>query len=154
MKALLSAIYRARRKGLLRLKAASNPIRLQCLGSDCGLCCEVTGGGVVVDPSARKVIPSRLVEEHSDGSTVLKSCGGVCAALVDKKCSIYDLRPSGCREYPWYNVDGDLYYDAGCPGMLFDRDERPRPQTLTPIQQYFSAPNWIGKLIFWWIIER
>lgn len=42
---LLQIIFHARKKGLLRIRKADRPVRLECIGGDCGLCCEVLGAG-------------------------------------------------------------------------------------------------------------
>ena len=71
-------------------------------------------------------------------------------ALKEGLCSIYDARPSGCREYPWYNVNGKLYYDAGCPGMKSDADERPDVSGIQPFENFFPGTSGI----MMWLVNR
>jgi len=78
---------------------------------------------------------------------VLKSANGSCSSLKNKLCSIYDQRPKGCQEYPWYNINGDLHYDSGCPGIRSDKDGRPDISTISPIDAYFPFLDWVRKLM-------
>src|SRR6266478_8845388 len=142
---LVKCVLRARRAGLLRLRRAKTPMRLECLAGKCGLCCSVMGGQVVVKPSEVPFLPSQHLEKQ--GSAIVIMGGhGVCSLLKDNACSCYPNRPKGCREYPWYNVNGRLYYDRGCPGMKFDNDSRPNPDELTPIAEYFTTFSLIRSL--------
>lgn len=137
---LFQIIFNARRKGLLRLRKADVPIRLDCIGGECGLCCEVLGSGVVVtEEEAAKLSENSVVRSGKD--IKLRSTGYACALLKDKACSCYIQRPQGCREYPWYQIDGQLYYDAGCPGMKLDRDERPAVYTIQPFDNYLPGTS-------------
>lgn len=72
---------------------------------------------------------------------VLKSLSGCCNQLHDNSCSIYTIRPRGCCEYPWYNINGELYFDIGCPGMRHDKDERPDVRNITSINQYLPVTS-------------
>ena len=141
---VLTAIARARKSGLIRLRKADKKVRLHCIGGECGLCCKVMGGDVVVTPEDASVIPSSVTERFGD-VIVLKSLSGSCSQLVQNKCDCYEVRPSGCREYPWYSIDDQLYYDTGCPGMLYDRDERPEKETISPIETYLPLPGFLQK---------
>jgi Fe-S-cluster containining protein len=135
---LIQIIFHARKKGLLHLQKADVPIRLDCIGGECGLCCEVLGGGVVVtEKEAANIGESALI--RSDKSIKMRSDGYACILLNNKTCSCYDHRPQGCREYPWYQIEGQLYYDAGCPGMKKDRDERPATGTIKPFENYLPG---------------
>lgn len=144
---LLQIIFHARAKGLLRLRRADKSIRLDCIGGACGLCCEVLGAGVVVNEKEAEQLGDDAVS-RSDKFIVLRSEGYSCALLKNKACSCYDKRPQGCSEYPWYRIDGQLYYDSGCPGIKFDRDERPSIDTITPFDLYLPGiPELLQKLI-------
>ena len=129
------------------MRKAEAPARLDCIGGACGLCCEVLGGGVVVtEEEAAEIGESSLI--RSGKNIDLKSTGNVCSLLKDKACSCYAVRPQGCREYPWYNIDGQLYYDAGCPGMKFDHDERPAIHSLKSFEHYLPGmPKLFQKII-------
>jgi Fe-S-cluster containining protein len=135
---LVKCILRARRAGLLRLSKAETPMRLECLSGKCGLCCAVLGGQVVVKPSEAPFLPRQHLEKQGS-AIVIEGNHGACALLKDNACSCYAHRPRGCHEYPWYNVNGNLYYDRGCPGIKFDYDERPNPSELTQIMEYFTT---------------
>lgn len=144
---LIRIILHARKKGLLYLRRADKTIRLDCIGGECGLCCEVLGGGVVVtEDEAIKISEHSVVRSGKD--IKLKSNGYACTLLKGKACSLYMQRPQGCREYPWYRVDGQLYYDAGCPGMKNDRDERPAVHSIKPFDHYLPGmPGFLQRLI-------
>ncbi len=131
----------------MKLRKANRPTRLICNAGECGLCCQVTGGGVVVTKQEAKELPSEAIEKCGN-HLVLKSLDGQCNQLIDYACGCYAVRPQGCREYPWYNIDGDLYYDSGCPGILHDRDGRPATKEIASIDNYFSTtPFWRNFLI-------
>ncbi|MBL7994979.1 YkgJ family cysteine cluster protein [bacterium] len=144
---LVRIILHARKKGLLHLRKANAPIRLECIGGECGLCCEVLGGGVVVtEEESVKLGEPSIVRSGRD--IKLKSDGFACALLKDKACSCYAVRPQGCHEYPWYQIDGQLFYDAGCPGMKTDKDERPAAHTIKPFNSYLPGlPNFLRRII-------
>lgn len=141
------AILRARRAGLVRLRAADRPMRIECLGAACGLCCSVMGGGVVVqDHHDANRLPSTALGKCRTGS-VLSSNEGACTFYKSGMCSVYQQRPRGCREYPWYNIDGRLYYDKGCPGVRFDTEGRPPVWTIAAVEKYFPFSGWVQRLL-------
>ncbi|MCB0832726.1 MAG: YkgJ family cysteine cluster protein [Bacteroidetes bacterium] len=148
---LLTDILRARRNGLLQLRKADKPVRLECIGGECGLCCEILGKGVVVtEEESRRFTADQL--ERRGKSFVLKSTADGCCFLKDKACSCYNDRPQGCRDYPWYQVYGQLYYDSGCPGMKFDRDERPPAGLIVQFRNYLpKQEGWMTRVIKFWV---
>lgn len=146
MTGLFRAIVHARLSGLLRLRRATGPTRLVCISGKCGLCCRVMGGGVVVTPKDFTRLPQNVTERVGK-VIVLRSHAGVCNQLIDSRCGCYDVRPTGCREYPWYSIDGELFFDRGCPGILHDRDERPSVGNLTPIEAFLPAHRTLRKLL-------
>ena len=79
---------------------------------------------------------------------VLKRCVGECALLSDRACSAYELRPKACRDYPWYNLGGQLFYDRGCPGIMFDSDQRPDPQGIREFAWYLRGWPHIFRVLF------
>jgi Fe-S-cluster containining protein len=98
----------------------------------------VTGGDVVVSEAESKRLPAEAILRNGK-IILLKSTNGVCSLLKNKSCSCFNSRPQGCREYPWYKINGQLFYDKGCPGMRFDRDERPNVREISPIERYFPV---------------
>ena len=142
---LIRTIYRVRRAGLSRLRKATIPTRLECIGGECGLCCEVMGDAVVVDGDEATKIGTEWIV-FAESTPVLRSEEGACCFLKKRLCLIYSKRPRGCQEYPWYNIDGILYYDAGCPGIKHDRDERPGLNDITPLKAYFQG---LPKVVLW-----
>ena len=121
-------------------------MRLQCLGSACGRCCSVMGGGVAVrGPEAAQLQPSAI--RHCGASSLLRDNNGACALLKNNVCSYYKARPRGCQEYPWYNIAGQLYYDKGCPGIRFDYDDRPIVGAITSAERYFQCSKWVRLLL-------
>lgn len=147
---VFKAVARARLSGLLRLRKATHTTRLICNGGDCGLCCNVMGGDIVVTPQDLTRLPEDIIENFGD-VIVLKNVDGVCSQLVNNRCQCYNSRPAGCREYPWYSVNGELFYDSGCPGIVHDRDERPDVSSLTPIEVFLPLPRtlrWLFVFLF------
>ncbi len=148
---LIRSVRHARRHGLLRLRPVRGPVRLVCKGGECGLCCATMGNSVVVLPDEIQILGPDRVQRHG-ASTVLKSREHACAFLSDRSCSIYDTRPRGCREYPWYRIEGKLYVDTGCPGIMADHEGRPDASTLQDIDTYFAGvPRIVKRIVMFWI---
>jgi Fe-S-cluster containining protein len=143
---LIKAIIKARRKGLLRLVPAAGPTCLDCLADKCAKCCRTLGTPVVTSQEAEKIgYQSILKDKHE---MFVKSNKSVCSLLKDGLCSVYPVRPKGCREYPWYNIDGRLYYDSGCPGIKHDEDKRPSVNGIQPFEKFFPlTPQPILRLV-------
>jgi len=89
------------------------PLRFECTG--CGDCC--TGGAdyvVEVTREEQRQIQSHLdiswkwfrrryVRRLDDGSESLQDSGNACIFLdADRRCRIYDVRPTQCRTYPFW----------------------------------------------------
>lgn len=100
-----------------RLKQVEEPwyghgVHFECTG--CGQCCAGTPGYVWVTVEEIEAIADHLqlsVEEFSaqyirvvEGRFSLKENlpHYDCVFLKDKKCSIYDLRPTQCRTFPFW----------------------------------------------------
>jgi len=150
---LIISIISSRKAGLLRLRRASSPIRLRCIGGECGLCCSVMGATSVTFEESKDLPQGAVISQN--GQLQLKCAGKECTLLKDGFCSVYEYRPRGCREYPWYNINGELYYDSGCPGIRQDRDEHPDPKNLRPTIEYLDPlPGLLKRtllLLFrWW----
>lgn len=146
---LIKAVLKARRNGLLKIRPADKPVRLDCLADKCAKCCMNLGSPVVTKAEAEYIDNNHLTKVK-DGSCFVKSTSGTCTLLKDGLCSIYNHRPSGCTEYPWYNIDGKLYYDAGCPGIKYDKDERPDINTIQPFENFFAGVNPLAL----WIVKK
>ncbi|HIJ70193.1 MAG TPA: YkgJ family cysteine cluster protein [Planctomycetes bacterium] len=146
---LIKAVIKARREGLLHLVPANEATRLDCLKAECAKCCRVLGTPVVTPAEAENIAPEAL-RKDKHGRIFTRSKNSVCCLLKDGLCSIYPDRPRGCREYPWYNVAGRLYFDAGCPGIKHDLDERPAAGDIMPFEDFFPlAPRFIL-----WIVKK
>jgi Fe-S-cluster containining protein len=130
---LLTSILASRRAGLLRLRPVQGPVRLECLGERCGRCCQAMGSGIHI--TTQDLVQLTKVNALAEKCS-LKTNGRACALLQSNTCSIYEHRPRSCREYPFYNLGGKLYYDSGCPGIQRDRAEEPDAGQLTPIEEY------------------
>ena len=143
---LIKAIIKARRNELLRLVPATGPTRLDCLADKCAKCCKTLGTPVVTPQEAEDIgYPSILKAKHG---TFVKSDNSVCSLLKDGLCSVYPFRPKGCREYPWYNIDGRLYYDSGCPGIKHDEDQHPNIDDIGPFENFFPlTPQLVLRLV-------
>lgn len=143
---LLKTVLKARRKGLLHLKPAIKTLRLDCLAAECAKCCKNLGSPVVTPDEAEKIDSAKI--SKSKNGMFIKSENFTCSLLENNLCSIYTDRPSGCREYPFYNIDGRLYYDTGCPGIKTDIDSRPDISQIKPFERFF--PN-SSKFMLWLI---
>lgn len=130
-------MWTSRRAGLLRLREANRPTRLVCLGVNCGLCCRVLGGANVEAEEAGPLRSLNVIQPER-AALQLKCEGLQCVLFHDGRCSAYEVRPRACREYPWYNIDGRLFYDAGCPGIRTDADGRPNVNTLRRVEEYLE----------------
>ncbi|MBN1124600.1 MAG: YkgJ family cysteine cluster protein [Sedimentisphaerales bacterium] len=145
---LVKAVLKARRQGLVHLVPADEPTRLDCLAEKCAKCCKLLGSPLVTAEEARQINPQSLIRKGN--AFFLRAEGTQCCLLREGLCSIYEDRPSGCREYPWYNLGGILYYDTGCPGIKHDRDERPDFNNVRPFERFFpNSPRWIIHWIAW-----
>ncbi|MBW8036678.1 MAG: YkgJ family cysteine cluster protein, partial [Planctomycetes bacterium] len=145
---LVTSVMKARARGLYHLVPADKPTRLDCLMDACAKCCNSIGTPVVTQKEADTIGADSIMKGKD--SMFLKSQGCVCSFLKDGFCSIYAIRPKGCREYPWYNIKGKLYYDKGCPGVKYDIDERPDVSEIQPIENFFPQTP---KLVVW-IIKK
>ena len=143
---LIQNVIKARRKGLMHLLPAAEPARLDCLAERCAMCCKNLGGPVVTPDEAEKIGHQTIIKDKN--VFFIKSQNGLCCLLKDGLCSIYSDRPTGCREYPWYNIGGQLHYDSGCPGIKHDGDEHPDINRIQPFENFFPrTPKFILRLI-------
>lgn len=143
---IVATAWYARRIGLLRLRRADVPLRLDCPGGICGLCCSVPGIEAVLTEEEAVAIPGNL-KKHAAAGWAMRGCPTGCVALSNRRCSVYMHRPKGCREYPFYNVDGVLYVDTGCPGVKNDGDGRPKVAELARFESYFPGPRWLQQIL-------
>lgn len=92
----------------------SNP----CLSHACSKCCYDTEMPLLESDVARLHAaghsPGRFVERVED-AIQLRNVDGHCVFLVEGRCSVYDIRPEGCRLYPLVMIDGEPGLDDYCP---------------------------------------
>jgi len=143
---LIKSVIKARREGFYHFIPQTKSTRLVCLKDRCARCCRVIGTPVVAPQEAEFIGPSSLMRDKN--AMFVKSDSGACTLLKNGLCSIYPHRPKGCREYPWYNIDGRLYCDSGCPGVRYDKDERPDIADVQPFDNFFPHTP---KLVVWLI---
>lgn len=91
----------------------------------CGFCCTCSPGLVEDEPTVlgRDPVVGPLVVERENGTLGLALGGGKVACTFlqdDRRCGIYEKRPSVCRTFPFHvhlgeriQVNGNL----GCPGL-------------------------------------
>lgn len=145
---LLKAVFKARSKGLLHLAPATKPTRLDCLADKCAKCCKSLGSPVLTEKEAEKIDQIHILKNKC--GIFIKSTNTTCCLLQNGLCSIYPDRPKGCREYPWYNIDGRLYYDAACPGIKHDKDQRPSVDQIQLFENFFPQTSKIAL----WVIKK
>ena len=146
---LIVAIFRARKSGLLRLRKVVTPVGLNCRVGRCGKCCSAMGGEITVKIEEVYNYASSDIIKKKNNLIVLKDKCGKCVYLVDSKCQIYPKRPKSCQDYPWYNINSTLYYDVGCPGIVFDVDKTPSVAEITPIFEYLHRSKKLQKILVW-----
>ncbi|MBT8220286.1 MAG: YkgJ family cysteine cluster protein [Bacteroidia bacterium] len=110
--------------------------RINCL--NCANCCKTTGPLFVPSDIARiskklgikqKQFKQAYLRIDEDGDVVLQSLP--CPFLLeDNTCSIYDIAPKACREYPHTDMVGQqkifdltIRNAAICPGVMEILDE-------------------------------
>jgi len=90
------------------LNAAITP-QIDC--TDCGNCCKslmiVVGETEANDLSdhlkqSREVFDAQYLEKGTNGLMIMKTMP--CDFLVDNKCSVYEHRYEGCREFPALHI--------------------------------------------------
>jgi Na+/proline symporter/Fe-S-cluster containining protein len=150
---LIKSVLKARHAGLYRFKTPAGPVRLVCLKDKCAKCCKVIGTPVVTPKEAELIGIESLMSEKK--AIFIRSDDCTCILLKNGLCSIYPHRPKGCREYPWYNIDGKFYYDSGCPGLKFDIDEAPDISEIQQFNNFFpNTPKFLIRLIKKICIQR
>lgn len=109
------------------------PFAFACRRS--GNCCAIPGGFVRTTAAEQQAIADRLgMPLHAfrsrylqpDGTTLKDGLGHRCVFLADGAqagCSIYEVRPARCREWPfWPEVRHDLalreLVRRTCPGIV------------------------------------
>ena len=152
---LCKSVIIARLHGLLRLRPATSPVRLDCLGAECGLCCKVFGGSITLsEREENRLVQIGAAALDVQGAVVLGHKGSCCSHLQGNLCTIYMDRPRSCQEYPWYSINGSLYFDKGCPGIKNDIDGRPEPSALIPFEVYIRALPRTLQVIVTWLIRN
>lgn len=144
----LKRIFGARRAGLLKLRPVSSDLRFKCLGAECGKCCEAIG---VTGDQASTI--TAITHNSQPRQSVGNSTSCPACPLFDLVCTAYEDRPAGCKEYPWYNVGGALFFDSGCPGIGIVGDGPPDLSSITPVESYLEVPSFIRRPMLW-ILSR
>ena len=91
-------------------------VRIPFVCRMCGECCRRLSK-VVYDPKTGKVYIEDIELDYIDGFDEFKDFSHPikvpCPFLKDNRCTIHDIRPKSCREYPL--LTGDLGVD--CPAL-------------------------------------
>ena len=99
----------------------------QCIAQECGALCCRNPYRVDLDESeaARlsQVISLADVIDERTSMTLLKQASDACVLLSDDlRCTVYDARPHGCRDYPFRLQEEDggtiVVRDLACPGFI------------------------------------
>lgn len=87
-------------------------LKFKCTG--CGKCCTGSPGYVFLSPTDVQRLSSHLNMEEADFmrektryvdgqySLLEKGDNYDCIFFEDKKCTVYEARPSQCRTFPWW----------------------------------------------------
>ncbi len=101
-----------------------------CIADECGaLCCRAP---YRVDVSEEEILrlteagAADSVEERASLALLRQDAEGTCALLQGLRCSAYEARPDGCRQYPFMlhtvsDAEGELpllLRDPACPGFI------------------------------------
>lgn len=157
-RSLIAALLRARKAGLLRLRPADNSVEFECLMDECGLCCEILARHISVTQDEAERLGSDVV--HFGRNPIIKSKDGICVLYSQGLCTRHPDRPQGCREYPFYNIDGKLFVDVGCPGISRagqrnTYSEESLPATgIEPARRFFSKLGPRGQDFVLWLLQR
>ena len=101
----------------------------QCLADECGaMCCRnpyrVDLGEDEVSRLAGEVDVSEVLDERVSMVLMLQPEGDACVLLGDDlRCSAYEVRPNGCRDYP-FRLESEagqpprVTRDLACPGFV------------------------------------
>lgn len=93
----------------------------------CGFCC--TASPLVLAPEAPRL--GALVQRAEDGALRIPISGPACGALgADRRCTVYEARPSVCHLYPYQTHAGrrlQVTVSLACPGVM----EMPPPEPST-----------------------
>jgi|GEM_PF-2671797 len=101
-------------------------VSFECLPG-CGYCCSFKVP--VLDKDLHRLASetgARGIESEEQSDLHLKRENGFCTFLDDNsRCSVYEVRPSFCRMYPFiretlYNIEIDV--DLSCPGIGFGKE--------------------------------
>jgi Fe-S-cluster containining protein len=100
---------------------------------DCGKCCietemllSINDIDLIKNNNPKHLKIANFVRKTEEGFNLLKNVKGYCVFFdgAAKLCTIYDVRPQGCRFYP-------LIYDSDKKQCMFD-EECPKPKLLYP----------------------
>ena len=102
----------------------------RCIADECdALCCRAP---YRVDVSEEEILrlteagAADAVEERASLALLRQDGKGTCALLQGLRCSAYEARPNGCRQYPFMlhmvsDAEGELpllLRDPACPGFI------------------------------------
>ena len=112
-------------------KFYKNGLYFEC--TVCGECCRHSGGKVEITPiealiiaSALDISPEEFLREygHQENGSIelIDNEDGHCIFLLEDRCSIYDSRPSQCRNFPFWPENLKSHYRwkqlrSFCPGI-------------------------------------
>lgn len=67
----------------------------------CGVCCEILAPHLTIDEINSGKYPISFVDEGLTGPTItlFRNSKGGCAMYIEGKCSIYEHRPTACRQF-------------------------------------------------------
>ncbi len=103
--------------------------RFECI-EGCGLCClcqpELLEGEL---PYFKRNHPERVMakrQPHKHFALAMKKKVGSCAFLDDRRCTVYNMRPHYCRQFPFHVHVGDraqVELDLSCRGVWTGKGE-------------------------------
>ncbi|MGC8913353.1 MAG: YkgJ family cysteine cluster protein [Thermoplasmata archaeon] len=90
----------------------SSEVKIQCISNGCFLCCMDTEMMLLEEDIVKLENAGYKQNEFSyieDGFVLLKNVDGHCVFLKAGLCSVYPIRPAGCKLYPFvFDADNEI----------------------------------------------
>jgi Fe-S-cluster containining protein len=96
------------------LDDARNALGPYCMTECNAYCCKKEAISLT-DEEAKLFKGSTQLVEKEDFQILIAN---PCPKLKDNKCTIYQRRPSSCREFPIFKKENEIFLANMCPGII------------------------------------